>query len=249
MKNTTNTTPLTLTNIQKIEKIMQYSTHKSLAYKSISRLAYQYNNPTAWDMIRDLSHATWDDVYQEVLTTIWSNIDNIELAEIIVERTHNKPIKRMHYSSKTQQFAYTEYTTTSQTIEDEHLRFIFTDKDESGRSQTFTTLYFSPMTYINSMSTRHFKRAYASIDDDTCVTLSDELYRVSLAQTEGLDYNELVEMIRTFAKTLSQFDKSVFCQLIDGLTYRQIAEKHEVSLRQVQNSISRIRKAYANYTE
>lgn len=198
-----------------IEKIYELNIHKAITVKAIQQLSFK-GSKSAWD-IRNSGYTDpiTEELYQNTL---------LELLEVV-----NNGIC---------------------TLDNDKLVFI--DTDENGNSDTFLNIFRSIRRYLDSKRQEEKKWLYIQdFNDDKDSQEYGEVIatysindKKALSERSNIDTINEMEVIKTVRSALKEKDKVILDDLLNGLSYRDIATKNNMTKKAVECAVNRIRKAY-----
>lgn len=124
-------------------------------------------------------------------------------------------------------------------------KLIFFDEDENGNSETFLNIYRSISKYLYNQ--RQKKSKWLCIEEmdengeSTIYSINDKL---ALSTRSNMDTIEEMDVIKQVRSALKESDSNILTDLLEGLSYREIATKRNVTKKAVECAVNRIRKAF-----
>lgn len=129
---------------------------------------------------------------------------------------------------------------------DDNNKLIFSDSDENGNSETFLNIFRSIRRYLDGRRQEEKKWLYISEYDEN--GNETETYSImdkkALSERSNIDHINEMDVIKTVRENLKDKDSIILDDLLNGLSYRDIASKNNLTKKAVECAVNRIRKAY-----
>ena len=207
-----------VTNKQEVmETIFTHNIHKAITIKAIQNLSFK-GNQSAWN-IRNSGYTDpiLEELYSNTILELCDSVNN-GLCDIEIALDENGK---------------------------EKATLVFADTDENDNSETFLKIYRSISNYLYSQRQKESKWLHIEEMDEngesTTYSINDKL---ALSTRSNMQTIEEMDVIKQVRNGLKKADSDILTDLLNGLSYREIATKHNITKKAVECSVNRIRKAY-----
>lgn len=204
-----------------MELIFKHSIHKAITVKAVKRLSAIGKKGGNTGALAIVNSGYTDPIFEDLCSTVLTELCNL---------------------------VYTGICTVEVTTEEkkESAKLIFSDSDEENNSLSFLKVYRSVSNYLYNQRQKESKWLHIEeIDEEgeevTTYSINDKL---ALSIRSNLNTIEEMDIIKQVRQSLKDSDGEVLTDLLNGLSYREIATKHNATKKAVECAVNRIRKAY-----
>lgn len=204
-----------------MEVVYKHSIHKAITTKAIKRLSAMGEKGGNTGALAIVNSGYTDPIYEDLCS-----VALLQLMEVI------------NQGLCTVQLTFDEKG-------NEVAKLVFSDEDEDGKSDAFLSVYRSVSKCLYANKQREYKWLHIEeMDEDGNTSLYSINDKMALSARSDMEVLEDMEVIKTVRKALKDSDGEVLTDLLNGLSYREIASRRNATKKAVECAVNRIRKAY-----